>query len=167
MTTNDEVTDPIRPHKGENSQGETGKTIKTLNITSPTSEADGGCKITFVNVRRISLLTSLAALLLIASRGSSFLASRLLLRGGRLAGSGSLSSGGRGLLFSFGRHCGPRVRKRTVLLRRARRCYTSSDRRKAVRARRGRKTTCDICVCVLFGENKGCARFYYQVSPNP
>ena len=141
-------------------QRKTRKPLKTLKTRSPTSGADGG-KITFVNVRRISLLAGLAALLLVASRCSSLLTCRLLLRGRRLAGSGCLSGRGRGLLFSFGRHCRPRVCKRTVVLVGVGRCCTSSDRRSAVRDEgEGRGATMCVCVRCLVKNNGRCAWFY-------
>ena len=61
---------------------------------------------TFVNVRRVSLLSCLVALLLVASRRRGLLASLFLLCR-CFSASRCLSAGGGGLLFSsFGRHFG-------------------------------------------------------------
>ena len=61
---------------------------------------------TFVNVRGVSLLSRLVALLLIASRRRGLLASLFLLCR-RFSASRCLSASGGGLLFSgFGRHSG-------------------------------------------------------------
>lgn len=70
-----------------------------LKLKTLTNNATGH---TFVNVRRVRLLSGLGALLLFAG-GSSRLLARLFLLCGGLAG--RCLSGGRGLLLCFGRHC--------------------------------------------------------------
>lgn len=89
----------------EDTSGGIEEGIPKVDSSDTTPRIDNCALLTFVDVRRVGLLSSLGPLLLVARGGGSLLASLRFLLGGRFS-CWCLTSGGRLLLGSFGRHFG-------------------------------------------------------------